>query len=122
MKFRPNMFLFNVSDIDRAKAFYESILDLSPAFDLPTFVAYPLEVNVMFAIQRDGFQPQGEQRPNAELGVNIAATNEETDALFADWISKGATEIEPPHQEKFGYTFLVADPDGNLIRVAPTEK
>lgn len=122
MKFRPNMFLFNVTDVARSKVFYESILDLQPAFDLPTFVAYPLEGNVMFALQTDGFTPQGDARANAELGVNIVATTDEIDALYADWISKGATEIEPPHQEKFGYTFLVADPDGNLIRVAPVDE
>jgi hypothetical protein len=29
--------------------------------------------------------------------------------------------VEEPHDEVFGRTFVVADPDGNLIRVSPID-
>ncbi len=41
------------------------------------------------------------------------------DELFDAWTAKGVTVVEPPHDEVFGRTFVVSDPDGNLIRVSP---
>ncbi len=35
--------------------------------------------------------------------------------------SKGVTILREPHDAGFDLTFLAADPDGNLIRVAPRD-
>lgn len=122
MKLVPNMFLLNVSDIDRAKEFYESLFELEIAFSAPGFAAYPIAPEVLLALQADWKSPPDGFSPNAELVMNVTATNEEIDALFAKWIGKGAREVDAPHMLPFGYTFVVADPDGNLIRVAPNDE
>lgn len=33
----------------------------------------------------------------------------------------GLRIVEAPHADVFGRTFVVADPDGNLIRVSPLD-
>ena len=40
---------------------------------------------------------------------------------MADWTAKGVTVVEEPHDEVSGRTFVIADPDGNLIRVLPVD-
>lgn len=43
------------------------------------------------------------------------------DDRYAQWSAKGVTVIEEPHDDVFGRTFVIADPDGNLIRVSPVD-
>lgn len=121
MKLVPNMFLLNVSDVGRAKAFYESIFDIEVTYEAPRFAAYEIAPGCLLALQGDWIAPPAGHRPNAELVLNTAASREAFDEMFASWLKKGATEVEPPHEEVFGYTFVVADPDSNLIRVAPVD-
>lgn len=122
MKLVPNMFLLNVSDVARAQRFYESLFEIKATFQVPTFAAYPIADGVMLALQSDWTPVPAGSRPNSELVMNVTASPEEIDTLFNEWIGKGAREIDPPHHMPFGYTFLVADPDGNLIRVAPEDE
>lgn len=121
MNLVPNMFLINVSEIAAARAFYESLFDIEPAFVAPGFVGYPLGGGATLALQEDWQQPSPDHRPNTELVVNITASIEDFDTIHADWLSKGAVSLEQPHQEMYGYTFVVADPYGNRIRLAPQD-
>lgn len=50
--------------------------------------------------------------------TGAASTVDET---FTRWVAKGAHIVAEPHDDVFGRTFLVADPDGNLIRVSPVD-
>ncbi|MGN0040011.1 MULTISPECIES: VOC family protein [unclassified Rhodococcus (in: high G+C Gram-positive bacteria)] len=43
------------------------------------------------------------------------------DEIFSRWSATGAEVVEKPHDDVFGRTFVIADPDGNLIRVAPVD-
>jgi predicted enzyme related to lactoylglutathione lyase len=43
------------------------------------------------------------------------------DQVFEEWKAKGVTVVEEPHDDVFGRTFVIADPDGNLIRVSPMD-
>lgn len=43
------------------------------------------------------------------------------DDVYTQWAAKSVTVIEEPHDEVFGRTFVIADPDGNLIRVSPVD-
>lgn len=122
MKLVPNMFLINVSDVARAQRFYESLFEIEAAFEVPAFAAYPIADGIMLALQADWTPARVGIRPNSELVMNVTASTEEMDSLFKDWIGKGALEVDAPHQMPFGYTFVVADPDGNLIRVAPEDE
>lgn len=122
MKLVPNMFLINVSHVARAQQFYESLFEIEAVFQVPTFAAYPIADGIMLALQADWTPTPEGIRPNSELVMNVTASAEQIDALFNEWIGKGAQEVDAPHQMPFGYTFVVADPDGNLIRVAPEDE
>ena len=54
-------------------------------------------------------------------GNPIDPSPEAIDARFEQWTGKGVRVVREPYDEVFGRTFLVADPDGNLIRVAPVD-
>ena len=43
------------------------------------------------------------------------------DETFTGWVSQGVRVVEEPYDDVFGRTFVVADPDGNLIRVSPVD-
>ena len=43
------------------------------------------------------------------------------DEVYKTWVVKGVRVVEEPHDDVFGRTFVMADPDGNLIRVSPVD-
>ena len=43
------------------------------------------------------------------------------DDVYKEWVAKGVRVVKEPHDEVFGRTFVIADPDGNLIRVSPVD-
>lgn len=43
------------------------------------------------------------------------------DEIFTSWVSKGVHVVEEPYDAVFGRTFVITDPDGNLIRVSPVD-
>ena len=51
----------------------------------------------------------------------IPASKESVDAVYKEWVAKGVTVVEEPHNDVFGRTFMISDPDGNLIRVSPVD-
>lgn len=122
MKLAPNMFLFNVPDVPEAQRFYESLFEIEASSSVPTFATFPLGGGVEFALQNDWSAPPEDYRPNSELVLNVDSDSDEIDKLYATWLDKGARKIEEPKQAPFGYTFVVADPNGNLIRVAEAAK
>ncbi len=51
------------------------------------------------------------------IWLNLAS-NAEVDALFAEWLAAGARILSPPADKPWLLReFLVADPDGNRLRV-----
>ena len=51
--------------------------------------------------------------------LNLPA--EQVLTTFQQWKDKGIRVVREPYEEVFGTTFVVADLDGNLIRVAPID-
>lgn len=43
------------------------------------------------------------------------------DETFTRWVSQVVRVVEEPYDDVFGRAFVVADPDGNLIRVSPVD-
>lgn len=56
-----------------------------------------------------------------EAGLMVPGPASAVDETFTSWVSKGVHVVEEPHDEVFGRTFVITDPDGNLIRVAPVD-
>jgi hypothetical protein len=57
----------------------------------------------------------------SELGLMVPPSVAAVDDVFAEWQAKSVIVVEEPRDEVFGRTFVIADPDGNLIRVAPVD-
>ncbi|MET8869907.1 VOC family protein [Nonomuraea sp. NPDC004580] len=116
----PNTFIFYVSDAPASARFYAELFEMKPSFETPAFIAFDLAGGVQFAVWNRGAERAAASR-TSELCLALDGGREQIDRLFQEWQDKGVNVVEEPHDEVFGLTFAVADPDGNLIRVAPVD-
>lgn len=118
----PNLFLIYVTDIERSTHFYSDLFEMEPATTTPRYVPFEVAPNVLFALwsgRRDTVTPATPR--TSEVGLMVPGSAAAVDDVYASWCDKGVTVIEEPHDDVFGRTFVVADPDGNLIRVSPVD-
>lgn len=120
---RVSLVTLGVADLDRARAFYES-LGWRATDGAPGVSFYQLQNSVLglFGLA-DLAADQG--RPGAALGTGAAtlaqnfATAAEVDAAFAAALAAGATALKPPEAVFWGgYSGYWADPDGHVWEVA----
>ena len=122
MNLVPNAFYLYVTDAARSTEFYQKLFEMEPVFTSPFYVAFEIADGVTFAVWAGASDALANNPPRtSELGMNVSLPPEELDAIYTKWIELGATTVEAPHDAVFGRTFVVADPDGNLIRVAPVD-
>ncbi|ASD24169.1 glyoxalase (plasmid) [Cryobacterium sp. LW097] len=115
----PNLFLIYVSDVERATVFYSELFNIEPVTVTPRYVPFQVAPGVLFALWSGRGETVTRQTPrSSELGLMVSV---DVDDVFAEWSAKGVTVIEEPHDDVFGRTFVVTDPDGNLIRVSPVD-
>lgn len=118
----PNLFLIYVSDAKAATQFYSSLFDIQPVFTSPRYVSFEVADGVLFALWTGRSEHAVITTPRtAELGLMVPGASLAVDEVFKQWEAKGVTVVEPPHDDIFGRTFVIADPDGNLIRVSPID-
>ena len=118
----PNMFIVYVSDAPSAARFYGDLFEMAPSFETPGFIAFELASGIQLALwSRAAVDLTETTVRTSELCVAVQGAPETVDALFASWKGKGVQVVSEPHEDGFGRTFVVADPDGNLIRVAPVD-
>lgn len=116
----PNLFLIYVTDVERSTRFYCDLFDIEPVMVTPRYVPFEVAPGVLFALWSGRSDSVSADNPrSSEVGLMVAAN---IDDVFAEWSAKGVTVVEAPHDEVFGRTFVVADPDGNLIRVSPLDR
>ncbi|HEY4614844.1 MAG TPA: VOC family protein [Citricoccus sp.] len=118
----PNLFLVYVRDAEAATAFYSALFEIEPTFTSPRYVAFEVAPGVLFALWtgRSEHAHPGTER-TSELGLMVPGPASAVDETFARWLARGARVVEEPYDDVFGRTFVVADPDGNLIRVSPVD-
>lgn len=118
----PNLFLIYVTDVERATAFYRDLFDMEPQLITPRYVPFEVAPGVLFALWSGrADRVSADAQRHSEVGLMVPGSAAAVDELFAAWTAKGATEVEAPYDDVFGRTFVVADPDGNLIRVSPLD-
>ncbi|AQS69440.1 VOC family protein [Streptomyces pactum] len=118
----PNLFLVYVDDVERATAFYADLFDIEPVVTTPRYVPFEVAPGVLFALWSGRSDQVAPGTPRtSEVGLMVPGPSAAIDDIHAAWTAKGVTVVEPPHDEVFGRTFVVADPDGNLIRVSPVD-
>jgi predicted enzyme related to lactoylglutathione lyase len=118
----PNMFIVYVDDAPSAARFYGDLFTMEPSFESPSFIAFDLGSGFQLALwSRAEVDLAAVKARTSEVCLAIEGAPASVDALFATWQDKGVHVVTPPRDEGFGRTFVVADPDGNLIRVAPVD-
>ncbi|MET9020858.1 VOC family protein [Actinopolymorpha sp. NPDC004070] len=116
----PNLFLIYVTDVERSTRFYSQLFEIEPIVTTPRYVPFEVAPGVLFALwsgRGDTVTPTAPR--SSEVGLMVPATT--VDDTFRKWAAKDVTVVEEPHEEVFGRTFVVADPDGNLVRVSPLD-
>ncbi|WP_320776337.1 VOC family protein [Streptomyces sp. CRN 30] len=115
-------FIVYVNDAPAAALFYADLLDIEPTFETPRYIAFNLGDGAELALwsgQTDTVTPATPR--TSEICLTLGDGPDVVDRLFEQWVAKGARAVSEPHDDVFGRTFVVADPDGNLIRVAPVD-
>ena len=117
----PNLFLIYVADVERATAFYTDLFDMEPVMLTPRYVPFEVAPGVLFALWSGGENAVPSTPRTSEVGLMVPGSATAVDEVYAAWTAKGVTVLEEPHDDVFGRTFVIADPDGNLIRVSPVD-
>lgn len=118
----PNQFMIYVRDAKVATEFYRTLFEMEPSFTSPRYVAFEVAPGVLFAVWTGGSRNVTTDPPRtSEVGLMVPGGGDAVDEIHQRWSDLGVTVLEPPHDDVFGRTFVVADPDGNLIRVAPVD-
>ncbi|WP_019202544.1 VOC family protein [Tsukamurella sp. 1534] len=118
----PNLFLIYVRDAEAATAFYSRLFEIEPSFVSPHYVAFDVAPGVLFAVWTGGGEHVVPSTPRtSELGLMVPGGAAAIDETFTNWVAKGVRVVEEPYDAVFGRTFVIADPDGNLIRVSPVD-
>lgn len=117
---REIVFIVYATDIDRSVEFYSDLLKLETDFVSPRYVTFALADGVALALWTGNSEALASATARTtEVCLNI--NRDEVMDVFQAWSDKGVDVIKEPHQDVFGTTFVVADPDGNQIRVAPVD-
>ncbi|MET8976013.1 VOC family protein [Streptomyces sp. NPDC004539] len=115
-------FIVYVSDAPEAARFYGDLLQLKPAFETPRYITFDLGGGTSLAVwSGEGERVSPELARTSEVCLSLSGGAEAIDRRFEEWVGKGVRVVSEPRDEVFGRTFVVADPDGNLIRVAPVD-
>lgn len=123
----PNLFLVYVTDVDRATAFYSDLFDMQPVMRTPRYVPFEVAPGVLLAVWSGATEDPVLARAmpttprTSEVGLMVPGSSAAVDAVYDEWSAKGVTVVEEPHDDVFGRTFVITDPDGNLIRVSPVD-
>jgi predicted lactoylglutathione lyase len=113
-----------VTDLDRAKAFYEAIgFKINPLFTDHNAACVVVEEdhNYFMILTREFFQtfsdlPIGDNAVNPSVATAIFVdSREDVDKAVTDGLAAGGTEARPASDYGFMYQRQLTDPDGNLI-------
>ncbi|WP_017595368.1 VOC family protein [Nocardiopsis potens] len=118
----PIVFIVYVNDAPAAARFYADLLEIEPTFETPRYIFFGLADGTGLAVWSgaDG-EVAPETRRTSEVCLTLEGGRDAIDARFKEWTGKGVRVVSEPRDEVFGRTFVVADPDGNLVRVAPVD-
>lgn len=116
---KPNLLIAYVSDVTRAKTFYMSLIDVEPELDVPAWVSFRLNEQTWFALSESGPEGLSALPRTSEVCLMVDPATTSIDETYRTWLELGATTVTASMDDSFGRTFVVADPDGILLRVTP---
>jgi len=113
-----------VTDLDRAKAFYEALgFSINPMFTDHNAACVIVEDghNYFMILTREYFQtftelPIGDPAKNPVVSTAIFLDSKEAvDKVVADGVAAGGTNVGEPNDYGFMYQRGLTDPDGNIL-------
>jgi predicted lactoylglutathione lyase len=113
-----------VTDLERAKAFYESLgFSINPLFTDHNAACVVVEPdhNYFMILKREFFQtftdlPLGDPAKNPSVATAIFVdSREEVDRAVAAGLATGGSEARPAADYGFMYQRQLTDPDGNIL-------
>ncbi|MGB0112270.1 MAG: VOC family protein [Ilumatobacteraceae bacterium] len=117
---RISIVTLGVADLAAATAFYESLGWRRSASSQPTITFFQMQGSVFGLYERSALADDAKVPADGDgfravtIAMNLASADE-VDAVFAAWLSAGATAKVEPHKAFWGgYSSYVADPDGHL--------
>jgi catechol 2,3-dioxygenase-like lactoylglutathione lyase family enzyme len=111
-----NSLLLAVKDPRRSAEIYDQLFGLQPVESSPTFVLYVLPTGLKVGLwAADDVKPV----PRPAGGVELSFSLPDETAVrqtYAAWTRLGLEVVQEPTDMDFGFTFVVADPDGHRLR------
>lgn len=121
----PSMFVnLPVTDLDRAKIFYESLgFTINPLFtdENAACVVVEEDHNYFMILKREFFQtftdlPIGDNASAPTVATAIMlGSRDEVDSTVASGLATGGSEARPATDYGFMYQRQLTDPDGNIL-------
>lgn len=113
-----NFVLLHVADVAESSTFYQKLLDRPPIENSPTFAMFVYPGGFKLGLWKAAnVSPASSGANGSSEIVLVSDTDEEVDAVHAEWEIKGISILQRPEVMDFGRTFTAADPDGHRIRV-----
>jgi len=111
-----NYLLLAVKEPQRSAQLYDQLFGVAPVENSPTFVLYVLPNGLKVGLWSAGdVQPTPRPAGGVELSFSLpdeAAVRQ----TFTAWTALGLEVLQEPTKMDFGFTFVVADPDGHRLR------
>jgi len=114
----PDFTILFVDNPLKSADFYQSLFDAAPVEKSPTFAMFVLNKGVKLGLwSRHTAEPRVTAPSGGSEICFLQETTADVDKTYADWTGRGLTVLQTPVEMDFGYTFVVADPDGHRLRV-----
>lgn len=114
----PDFTILFVDNPLKSADFYKSLFGTDPVERSATFSLFVLNTGMKLGLwSRHTAEPLVTAAPGScEICFRLGAAAD-VDKTYADWTARGLTVLQTPVEMDFGYTFVVADPDGHRLRV-----
>ena len=120
MSNREIVFIVYASNVEKSVESYSQHLGLTVDFTSPRYVTFALGDGVSLAVWSGESQALS-SAPTRTSEVCLNVDKDEVLKVYDNWTATGVDVLEEPHEDVFGTTFVVSDPDGNRVRVAPID-
>ena len=111
-------FLLYVEDPMKSAEFYEKLLRAKPVEASPGYAMFALTAPTMLGLwKRTDVLPKATAPTGSNEVCFQVESNDIVEQFFESAKKIGAPVLQEPTLLDFGYTFVVADPDGHRLRV-----
>jgi catechol 2,3-dioxygenase-like lactoylglutathione lyase family enzyme len=108
--------LLAVKDPQRSAKLYDQLLGFAPVESSPMFVLYVMPNGFKLGLWAvSDVEPKAKPPGGVELSFSLP-DEASVRKTYAAWKELGLEVLQEPTKMDFGFTFVVADPDGHRLR------